>query len=296
MNKSPIPIAWAMALLLVAGCELVDLPIAVTPAEPQLVIASAVGPEQTLLVTVSRSFSALSATDVDSLSSDFVSRLLVDSAGVFLSYEGVRDTLQPLFEVPGLYGGSFTFLGYDQLFTLTVVDARTGETVTATTPLLAPATLEAASLSETVEASGDTTTVLTYAFTDLPGESYYVLHAYNLPPASRLDSLFADTTANPFFPDEALVFYETLIADQSFDTPSIADTVRLPFFSANDTVAVTLSHISEGYYRFLQARRRTGGLVASLANEPVNHPTNVEGGRGFFTAHQPRAVLVEKQR
>lgn len=61
---------------------------------------------------------------------------------------------------------------------------------------------------------------------------------------------------------------------------------------SGDTVVAVLSHIEEGYFRFLDARRRFDGIVASLANEPINLPGNVEGGYGYFSAHHPRAIIV----
>lgn len=298
MPRSPALVGALTALgILAFGCDLVDLPIEVEPAPSQLVVSSVMGPNQTLLVTVSRSFSALSATDVDSLSSDFIGRLLVDSAGVFLGHGGRSDTLSHLFDMPGLYGGVFPELEPYQQLDLTVLDSLTGETVSATTALLPPVELEMVSLTEEIDTQGDTTTVLAYRFVDPPGESYYVLHAYKLPASGVLDSLFINDEVNPALrnDDEELVFYETLITDQAFADAVIADTVRIPFFAVNESVAVSLAHISEGYFRFLDARRRTGGLISSLANEPVNHPSNVIGGLGFFSAHQPRAVVVEKQ-
>ena len=296
MTRFPVLVGALTVLgILAAGCDLVDLPIEVEPAPSQLVVSSVMGPNQSLLVTVSRSFSALSATDVDSLSSDFINRLLVERAGVFLGHGGRADTLFNLFDIPGLYGGDLSALEPYQRLDLTVFDSLTGETVSATTELLPPVALEAVSLAEEINDQGDTTTVLAYQFADPPGENYYALHAYNLPSLSALDSLFVDDERNPVLRnDEELVFYETLITDQAFTDAVIADTVRIPFVAVNDTIAVALSHISEGFFRFLEARRRTGGLVSSLANEPVNHPSNVIGGLGFFSAHQPRAVVVEK--
>ena len=290
-------VALTALSILALGCDLVDLPIEVEPAPSQLVVSSVMGPNQSLLVTVSRSFSALSATDVDSLSSDFIGRLVVDSAGVFLGHGGRSDTLARLFDIPGLYSGVFPDMEPYQQLDLTVIDSLTGETVSATTALLPPVALETASITEEIDAQGDTTTVLTYRFEDLPGENYYVLHAYKLPAEGVLDSLFVDDELNPALrnDDEEVVFYETLITDQAFTDTAITDTVRIPFFSVNESVAVSLAHISEGYFRFLDARSRAGGLVSSLANEPVNHPTNVIGGLGFFSAHQPRTVVVEKR-
>ena len=287
--------ALVATLAFVCACDLADLPIDVDPAEEKLVISSVVGPGPSLLVTVSRSFSALSATDVDSLETDFVERLLVDNAEVLLMHDSGIDTLFGLPDVPGVYGNLVDVESSDML-EISVFDSTTQTTVTATTELLAPVEILDASVAEEINSRDDTTTILTYHFEDLPGDNFYVLHAYKLPEDGSLDSAFVDGGEVSIDGiDEDLVFYQTLITDLSFDQSSIRDTVRIPFFSVHESVALSLSHISEGYYRFLDAQRRTGGVVSSLVSEPVTHPTNVVGGLGYFTAHQPTAIVIEKE-
>lgn len=60
-----------------------------------------------------------------------------------------------------------------------------------------------------------------------------------------------------------------------------------------DTVALAVSEISEGYYQFLSAQKKYGALINQLKGEVINFPTNVKGGMGYFTIHQPKLrVLV----
>lgn len=60
-----------------------------------------------------------------------------------------------------------------------------------------------------------------------------------------------------------------------------------------DTVALAVSEISEGYYQFLSAQKKYGALINQIKGEVINFPTNVVGGMGYFTIHQPKLrVLV----
>ena len=50
---------------------------------------------------------------------------------------------------------------------------------------------------------------------------------------------------------------------------------------------ILLSNISEGYYQFLKSRERSGNLLSDITNEPVNYPSNVNNGLGYFNTHYP---------
>ncbi len=270
------------------GCDLSNIPIDVAPAETQLVVSSVVGPGDILLVTVSRSFSALSATDADSLEADFLERLLVDSALVTLARGGEVDTMLSLPDVPGVYATELRTPEELEPLEISVTDPRNGDTVSATTEYMRSVSIDSASVSEELSATGEPTTILHYRFADLPGESYYAVYAYS---SSR--DLDPDSLAGSSLDGQVDVFHQNLIADRALAGSIVENTVRIPFFSVEESVVLSIGHISEGYYRFLQARRRTGGIVSSLANEPVNHPTNVEGGLGYFSAHRPTAIIVD---
>ncbi len=279
--------------IVLCGCSIADLPVDVEPAESELVVSSIRVGDVAMLVTVSRSFSALSATSVDSLEADLVNTLLVDDALVTLSHPTGTDTLLQVPDTPGVY----TLIVPDNLqpydlLTLSVVDFTTGQSIEATTEWLPVATLDAVSLVE--ESDGDSTAFrLSYAFEDLPGENYYALYGYKI---AEDDSVEIEDPENPLasLNSNELIFYRALIADQAADG-TLYDESVLIFDEelASADVFVTLAHISEGYFRFLDARQRTGGLISSLVNEPVNHPTNVQGGLGYFSAHLPTLFEVD---
>ena len=43
----------------------------------------------------------------------------------------------------------------------------------------------------------------------------------------------------------------------------------------------------ESYYEFLKKREKGGNVFTELTNEPINYPSNVKGGFGFFNTHFP---------
>jgi Domain of unknown function (DUF4249) len=60
----------------------------------------------------------------------------------------------------------------------------------------------------------------------------------------------------------------------------------------NDTLVVALSNIPKDYYEFLSAYKRSGNLFTQLIGEPINLPTNVQGGYGYFAMIRPKLKLV----
>jgi hypothetical protein len=48
-----------------------------------------------------------------------------------------------------------------------------------------------------------------------------------------------------------------------------------------------LASISKPYYDFLKVRSDNRFSFVEFAGEPINYPTNVQGGYGFFNLHTP---------
>ena len=78
-----------------------------------------------------------------------------------------------------------------------------------------------------------------------------------------------------------------LVSDQTFDGPEIRERFSLFEIGASDSIVVTVSNVSQSYYEYLQANERAQGILSQVTQEPINRPTNVNGGRGFFNAHFP---------
>jgi hypothetical protein len=57
--------------------------------------------------------------------------------------------------------------------------------------------------------------------------------------------------------------------------------------SIGDTIAVSLSNINEEYYRFMKLRIDNRLSFVEFISEPVNYPSNVIGGKGYFNLYLP---------
>lgn len=283
-------IALSTLIIFSLGCTVQDLPISVDPAEPQIAVSSLVGPSETFFVTMSRSFSALSAEDTDDLTQDFIDRLLIDSALVVLEYEGITDTLEAIGDIPGLFGTQLQTFTDFQVLNLTAFDSTSGEQVSAQSVLLPAVEMDSISITKNDTLFEDLINFY-YRVPDREEENFYVIQAYQLTDGDTTEVDSSDS-GSLFFSDQNFLIYEQLLTDRGAEDGFIEKNEIIEFTSTTDSALVVITNISEGYYNFLEARQRSGGFISSLANEPVNHPTNIENGVGYFSAHQPRAVLV----
>ncbi|MCG8374821.1 MAG: DUF4249 domain-containing protein, partial [Balneolales bacterium] len=223
------------------------------------------------------------------ITEDFANSLLLDSARVTISYDGITDTLEPF--INGLYFTELTSPENYQVLELTVFDSTTSETSTAMSVLLPGVELDSVSLTRR-DTAETFLSDLDYTFPDPEGENFFVIHVYQFTPPET-DSADADSgNTGLFFEDDNFLVYEQIFTDRSAEEGIIRRDAVFEFSSPVDSALVVLTHIEEGYYNFLEARSRSGSLAASLANEPVNHPTNVQNGVGYFSAHQPRGQII----
>ncbi|MEM9896166.1 MAG: DUF4249 family protein, partial [Bacteroidota bacterium] len=136
----------------------------------------------------------------------------------------------------------------------------------------------------------DTAQFFYYIFTDpQEKENWYSVNVFD--PVA-----FADETSENLLSlngGNNGVIYERLLSDQTFSRQVFSDTVRLLEPAASDTIAVFFTNISEGYFRFLDVRQRFGGILSD--SEPVNFPTNVVNGLGYFTFNRPQVQVLVKE-
>lgn len=272
-------------VLILASCELFELPLHVDPADEALVISSVMLDNETMIVTATRSFSPLSGRSVNALQEDLIASLFVSEGRILVTNSSTTDTL-PSIGIPGFYGGESSESTIGSLIHLSVYDSTTGLSVHASALRMKAISIDSSAVSDVRLGSFDLKRLRVWI--DDPDEpNYYALHVYNIPVGGdELDSLF--------FTDSDLLLHSEVFTDRVAQEGRIRRQIDLDPDMAGDTLIVILSNIEEGYYRYLDARRRTGGLIASLANEPINAPTNVIGGYGYFSAHQLRARVVIK--
>ena len=280
---------FAALAALQSACVLNPKPLDIDIPEPpqRLVISAFAIPPQELAITLTRTFSALLGEDSIDLDNPDVSGLVfVDSALVTLSYAGRTDTLQKL--VPAVFGSITAEQRLNERYFLKVKDFKTGLEIQAETVLLPPVVLDTVyPVVSVLQGLDDTLHTFQYQFKDAPGTENYYVATYTNFNALSSQILNPGKSLFNFNAQQFHVFSDKTTGDGQ------PITFKPDFDGARgDTLAVALSNIPKGYYEFLSAYKRSGNLFSQLIGEPINLPTNVEGGYGYFAMILPKIKVV----
>lgn len=281
--KKAIGCVLPALLLLAGGCLPDPLEVKGIPAVPQqIVVTTQMVPDQSLVVLLTRTFGALEASE-DSDPQAVLDQVAVQDAVVTLTGPTGINTLVNLGN--GFYGGiAATTFQAGESYTLHVVSASLGE-VTATTVVKPTISFSDVVASLYYNGYGDTLAQIEYRFKDPDAANWYML---NVQPVESDD--LTERILNP----EA---YTRLLDDTEFNGEVYAETVRVfpRDYHPGDTIAVSLSHISHEYYSFMELRLDNRFSFIEYLSEPVNYPSNVVGGKGFFNLYLPdvRVFVLE---
>lgn len=118
---------------------------------------------------------------------------------------------------------------------------------------------------------------VTYTFSDSPVKNYYMINVQEVERKDLVENLL-----NPRA-------FTSLFTDEEFNGQSYGERFRVfpRDYKPGDSIAVSLSNISEEYYRFMQMRIDNRFSFVEFVSEPVNYPSNVVGGKGFFNLYLP---------
>jgi hypothetical protein len=272
-----------------SSCKPKPLDIELEQAEVKLVISSQIIPNSVMLISVSKSFGALDyAEDYDTTdnSLSLIDKIMVKNAKVTVSYNGVVDELFPIPDIPGFYASVTTPQYINTEYTLNVYDPETGLSVSSKAKMLENVPFD--NISAKRGTGSDSSNIhIKLSFTDNGSKAnWYMLNFYT-PSVDTINSgsLFQGTPEN-----EATV----LLSDIDFNGTQFTGEQTM-FYWDSDTIVASISNISKEYYDYLDARRRGGKLFSTLFKEPINYPTNVKNGYGFFTTHYPDIQILEVQ-
>lgn len=269
-------------MVLLAGCLPDPLEVDGIPVvKPQIVVSSQIVPDQSLVVLLTKSFGALDASD-DSDPQDLLDQISVTDALVTLHRGSESDTLLPLGN--GFYGGSFIEFIPGAEYTLNV-ESETLGTVSATTQVKPQVTFDDLEAELVFDNFDDTLAQVTYSVTDPPGKNWYMLNVLKIEQEELMENLL-----NPRD-------FVRLVDDASFDTNTIGETFRVfpREFNDGDTIAVYFSNISKEYYDFMQLRLDNRFSLVEFISEPLNYPSNVVGGKGYFNLYIPDIRFIVMQ-
>ena len=286
--KRSILAVIAFLSLFAASCLPPTIDIDVTPAPPTLCIASLVLGNNGIVVGLTRSYSPLEKNpDSDSLSDELVEQILVSGATVTISYGAQTDTLYEV--TPGVYSNLLTTITEGETYTLRAYDPQMNLSCLAVTTMRTSVALDTV-YPYIVRNNPDTMVYFHYKLHDnTSAENYYVV---NFIRKVQGDSSFDINNIFAAGSNEVLTEFE-LLDDQAFTDGLLEKDVHVFSAEQHDTIAVTVSEISKGYYEFLTAMKRSSSIFNQLTGEPITYPSNVEGGHGYFTMHRTDSDLFD---
>jgi hypothetical protein len=293
MNKIFFTSIGLVTLVLMFAQCTKPLSISVPQAPTKLSISSQVIPDNTVLVSVTKSFTSLYDNTKDT--SAFGFDIFVAHALVTIKYNGIIDTLDKLVE--GVYASTEITLAANNTYELYVYDSLTKESVTAVTTMQPPISLDSigkVSFIDTIGGGGklDTTVGISFSLTDGPSaEDYYLISltktsSTNLQiplPGKLVNSLNQGSSFALFTDDDVENGKINKVIKQNFEFP----------FSKNDTMLVMASRIDRPYFNYLTALKRKGNFLNQIVGEPINVNGNIVNGYGYFSAVIPDIRIID---
>jgi hypothetical protein len=262
-----------IAIMILGSCLPDPLDVKGVPQlEEKIVVSSQMIPGQAVAILLTKSIGALDASN-DSDPQELLNQIIIADAAVRIESNGQTYPLTYLGS--GVYGAVAIPLAEGQSYTL-FVDSPGNGSVKATTTV--KPTVRFADVGAELYITGrDTLADISYAFNDAMGSNWYMLNAQHI----TRDG-FEERLLNPRVTTK-------MLDDVTFDGGVISDKFKILFdeVEAGDTLAVMLSNIDRDYYDFMKLREDTRFGLAAAIGEPINYPTNVEGGLGFFNLYVP---------
>lgn len=269
-------------ILMVWGCLPEPLDVDGIPVvKPQVVVSTQIIPNQSLIVLLTKTFGALEASD-DSDPEDLLNQIAVDDAIVTIT--GPRGTYELIPLDNGVYGGLIIPFEEGEAYELYVNSESLGEVSAKTTvkPLVSFDDIKAELIFNGFD---DTLAQITYRLSDPMEQNWYMLNVQEIERQDVIENLL-----NPRA-------FTRLLDDTEFNGEVHQETFRVfpRDFIPGDTIAVTLSNISQDYYNFVDLRIENRFSFVEYLSEPVNYPSNVKGGKGFFNLYIPdvRTFVLE---
>lgn len=276
-------IILAIAIISFASCIPEPLEVEIEDLDPQVVVFSQVIPYNFMTIVLTQTIAALdfSQDEGDTVSQNFLENFLVSDAEITVSYRDVVDTLYPVSD--GLYISAQTPQYINENYSLKIV-TEDGEILTSESIMLP--LVEFTEVTPVIERTEEDTIIsVQYEITDLQERNWYVLNFYTQGVESDSGT---GLDLNSFFDEEDNVLKATeLISDEIIVDGLYKGEVILEDILVTDSLVVTLSNISEDYYKFLEVRKSAGSFFTELTKEPISSPTNINGGLGFFNTHYP---------
>jgi hypothetical protein len=236
-----------------------------------IVINSMILRDSSVAVLVTQSMRPLQATD-EADPRKLIASVAINDATVSVTANGLRYNLALWRD--GVYKSTDIPLIPGRQYDLDVVSKSFGQ-ASATTILQPPVALVSATATPAQSQYNTRGVQVGYSLYDPPGSNHYLVAIQRPKHESDIDLLLLPMAYTHAIDDKAF-------NDTEFSETFIATTKDL---LPGDTVEVSLSNVSADYYDYVVMRMENQLKLAELFSEPVYYPSNIRGGRGFFTLY-----------
>lgn len=240
--------------------------------EQKIVVSSQMTSEKTFAILLTKSIGALEASD-DSDPLELLGQIAISDASVKVEGNGGSFNLNYIGN--GVYASDTIPLTVDQSYTLFINSPSAGSVKSTTT---VKPYVEFSDVDAEIYISGrDTLANIHYKFNDMAGKNWYMINAQHV---TRIN--LQERIINPRVTTK-------MLDDTPFEGGEKSDSFKILFdeVEPGDTIAVSLSNINKDYFDFMELRQNTAFGLAAALGEPINYPSNVEGGLGFFNLYIP---------
>ncbi len=246
---------------------------------PEIVVSSQILPDRSLVILLTKTIGAIEAS-ADSDPEILYKHLAITDAVVTINGNGKAYTLQMMETV--VYGGVEIPFVIGRNYQLHVASKSLGE-VKANTTVQSFINFDSVKAELFFNGSSSFYAQVNYSLTDPPAENFYMINVQQFKER--------DVLKNVINPDA----YTKLVEDKKFNGIRFEDLVNVNTgnFSTGDSLTVSLSNVSPEYYKFMKLRIDNRLSFIEFLSEPINYPTNIIGGKGFFNLYVPDIRLVE---
>lgn len=241
----------------------------------EIVVNTQIIPDGSIMVFLSKTIGAIDVSDNDD-PVEVLNYIAVNDASVTIN--GPDGSYPLLFLGAGFYGGVNIDFTAGETYHLHVNSTSLGE-VTATTTAMPQVLFESIEVDRYFNGFDDTLAQVTYSIKDPAEKNNYMIAVNRI---SLDDPPLYERVLNPGT-------YLRLVDDDDHEGTEISEVFRSVWqdYEKGDTAVVSLSNISQEYYDFIQLRLDSRVGFVEFVSEPLNYPSNVVGGRGYFNLYIP---------
>jgi hypothetical protein len=272
------------------ACKPKPIRIKVPQQDPKLSVFTYGIPDGGIIVVITKTFTSF--IDPNKLGDDTTGTVtdlyLVAHARATINYNGNIDTLQNLGDGAYLTPLNFQFLTY-QNYQLEVYDSTTKQTISANSIMQPNIDFASIIVSKSTNPN-DTSFTFDYSFKDdKTMENYYMINVsdVNAETSFNINSSFKGKSKShlELLNDQTAQLIDLPNTNESLLKGSFTISTLKYDLNARDTLIMSISAVDKKYYEFLSIYKRNGSILNQLTGEPINLPSNIKNGYGYFSTH-----------